>query len=140
MGHSYIEYGGNEFLARDSKIEWLCQFLLEERNNRLPNYKFTTSIDRLFEWWDTDEAFPGPGCINMKLDDFITDKITQEQMFSLLNGVKRTVASYGKAIPVDEMNRRCGYTVGGYMNEMPVPPMLEFLSRVRRLIENRKFT
>ncbi|TWU08634.1 hypothetical protein CA54_38680 [Symmachiella macrocystis] len=137
MAHSYVELSGNDILAKDSDIEWLCAFLFEAHKEHSAGKMESDKLDNLFEYWTTDEAFPGPGCTDLQLDDFLDDSKTKMQLILLLDEVHAKITAYGEYIPPEEMNRHVGLTeYSGYTANKPVVQMLGFLKKFRDLVEH----
>ncbi|QDU50240.1 hypothetical protein [Gimesia panareensis] len=72
MGHSIIEYQGQQLLLRDSKVRCIYEGLLYERD-RLGAAELPFNVNRLFDLWESEQngLFQAPGCIDLELDDWL---------------------------------------------------------------------
>lgn len=74
MGHSVIEFQGQQLRLHDSKVRCVYEGLLYERD-RLGAAELPRNVNRLFDRWESERngLFQAPGCIDLELDDCLQD-------------------------------------------------------------------
>ncbi|MFI4851539.1 MAG: hypothetical protein ACIAZJ_20680 [Gimesia chilikensis] len=74
MGHSVIEFQGQQLRLHDSKVRCVYVGLLYVRD-RLGAAELPRNVNRLFDRWESERngLFQAPGCIDLELDDCLQD-------------------------------------------------------------------
>jgi hypothetical protein len=133
MGHSYIEFSDQFMQFRDVDVVIFMRCILAERARIPPARLSSSQLSNMLAFWMSPDGFPGPGCINLQLDQFIANDETRNQLLLLVMNAEERVSSYGDTVPnqyLNEVSEPSGYD----FLDLPSERVLEVLRKFRRLL------
>ena len=107
MAHSYIEYNGKDFRVHDLDLILACTLVI---NNAVKtNHKI---LQPMFDEWVDSISNDGPGCIDLKLDDFLVDDESIQKLNQILELVKTELSGFPDNYPRNKLNESLkGYKI-----------------------------
>lgn len=106
MGHSVIEFQGQQLLLHDSKVRCVYEGLLYVRDrlgerDRLGAAELPRNVNRLFDRWESERngLFQAPGCIDLELDDCLLDPEDVEACLKLVDQLEVHVRGLSLPVP-----------------------------------------
>jgi hypothetical protein len=135
MGHSYVEFGDQSQHFQDIDIVIWVRCILAEWRRSQPAGLRPPHLDAMFAFWMTTDAFPGPGCVNLRLAEFLTDEEDRRQLLLMMTRIEQRIMAYGGTVPspyLNEVNEPPGYD----FVDQPSERVLGILRKFRRLLAN----
>jgi hypothetical protein len=80
LAHSHVAYADLYILLRDEQIAWLMENIVQEA----AVYEMPPGLNDLLEWWEDKRHTFGPGCIELRLDDFLRDTESPPLLIDIL--------------------------------------------------------
>jgi hypothetical protein len=115
MAHSYVEFRGKGFHLNDSDLVVFARLLARTSQSNPP---IPSEIANLLGWWEKSLDSCGPGCIDLRLDEFVTNPNSVEYLCSLLNAALAALRQFGTTISVEQLNEiaKAGARFVGQLN------------------------
>ena len=131
MAHSYVDFRGNTVHLHDEDIFWVMSLLKEAWQSA----GSPECLRELFCWWDTDEAKPGVGCIDVRFDEFINEAGRIDLLLRFLDVVEHRIRSYGPIVPADMLNGAVQSAVIIFLDQK-TEMLLPVISKFRELFKS----
>jgi hypothetical protein len=103
MAHSFIEFKGKSYIINDLDIIILVALIIDFVDNRNTK-KVDNRIHDMLDYWRTLIEVSGPGCYDLKLDDYLNDNLSLAAFKQLVNDLARDLDRFGVAINGAHLN------------------------------------
>ena len=134
MAHSFVDYHGEHILLRDGDIIIVVYLMMAEKSRMAQSNSVPPFLGKLFEWWEELLEVYGPGCLDLKLDTFLTDEEARAFITRLIDSTKQTISAFGEAIPGDYLNRLVRAPDIIIFGDQPIGYAVGALERLKNLI------
>ena len=101
MAHSYVEFRGKGFHLNDSDLVVVARLLVRASQSYPP---VPSEIADLLGWWEQSLDSCGPGCIDLRLDEFVTSPKSVEYLCSLLDALFTVLGQFGNTLAVEQLS------------------------------------
>jgi len=103
MATSFVAFRQFGFWCNDSVLEtWLSYFLeVLDRQENLPGW-----LQQLHQGWEAQATVGVVGCIDLSLDEVVTDESRVATLLKLAAQTNYLLAAHGEFIPAEVLNQR----------------------------------
>lgn len=123
MGHSFIEFRNQTKMMTDGDVIIITHVILDVARPWHDSDQLTDNIKGLLNSWNNLLDVYGPGCLDLKLDQFILTEADRNDMLELTKKSCGHIQNFGAVIP------------GNYLNQIVnAPEILEFFDRPKEEI------
>jgi hypothetical protein len=133
MGHSFLKFRGRHEHFRDLDIAIFVRTLLRCVRHDARGRTFLPELDSMFHHWTTPDAFPGPGCIDLALDEFLTTETAVRELLDLIGEAEDRLQDFQDVVPSAWLNA-VESPDGPDFVDLPVMRVLAPLKRFRSLL------
>ena len=99
MAHSYVEYNNRDFRVHDLDLIVACTLVMN--NAEKVDYK---NLQPMFDEWVDSISNDGPGCIDLRLDDYLIDDKIVQKLIQILDLSKREIDDFPDTYPKSKLN------------------------------------
>ncbi|WP_146232622.1 hypothetical protein [Pseudomonas protegens] len=99
MAYSILEFSGRFIRVHDLDLSIACFLVIEVGSGMA-----STFLDDVFEAWVDSICYDGPGCIDLRLDFYLTNKERESLIVSLIGEVARNLEFVSGFHPKDRLN------------------------------------
>lgn len=136
MAHSYVTFKGNDQLFTDSLISLLMDLATKEwRSVALKDDSFV-ALQPLFEWWSDLASHPGPGCVDLKLDENLSTDFSLAQLKQLFEILEEDLTRRSEHLSKDELNN-VSSRGGAFTCDLKTTVVLDSIHKMRALLDTR---
>jgi len=106
--------------------------LLDARKRIQEGHEVPVLIDDLLTYWQSISDSCGPGCIDLKLDEYLSDERSVRCFLQLLDMVEKKIGTFGDMIPGEYLTSLVGSPATVFV-DMPAKDVHAILNSVRSL-------
>src|SRR5579871_4489103 len=118
MAHSYVHFRGRYEFVKDTDLLIFITFMLEE-SEKSPTDNVSTLGPLAGEWREA-QVLCGAGCMDLKLDTYLADKVVLNHVVRLIERVKSTLRTRAPDVPREELNLRMARFGVRFLKDWPV--------------------
>ena len=133
MAHSYVDFRGRYLHMRDSDIVWVTSLLGRLRDELQPPQCSSERIGSMMRWWANPACNCGPGCINLRLDEFLISEDDVVYCEQLLARAEAQLKGFGYMAPAEYLNDVVQSATLRFGDE-PTHALIDVIGRFRGLL------
>jgi hypothetical protein len=130
MAHSFIHYKENEALIGDGYIYRII-YLLDDVYQRSPSG--SADLSDLFEWLLEVMDHCAPGCIDLRLDEFLDTASKVQRFVALIEGAISRAGDFGETLPGAFFNDRVQATAVIF-DDIETQKVVSKLERIKSIL------
>jgi len=115
-------------------ILWLVCCIIDESTRLRTGETLPNQLYHLLEWWKSPEAFPGPGCVDVKLEEFLRNEESLIVLRRLVDSVEVSLRGFGSTVPGGFLNRVSNRATYRF-EDQNTAHLLSVISQFRGLID-----
>ena len=108
MAHSYVQFHGQHLDLKDFDIELAAYLMMDQRKTIGPSALIPAEVDQLFDWWKRSIRTSGNGCIQLKLDEYLSSPPSVRAILGLIDGAIFHLQKLGDVVSADYQNQVLG--------------------------------
>jgi hypothetical protein len=117
---------------KDFDIELAAYLMIDQRKNTGLSTPIPTEVDQLFDWWRGSIRTSGNGCIQLKLDEYLSSAPSVRAILVLIDGAIIHLQKLGDVVSADYQNQVLGANlVYGERKSADIIAVLEKVKGVR---------
>jgi len=126
-----LDFGGRTVLLDDSSINTIVRLMANEIESCNLDRAASESLSRRLQAWVSEIEESGVGCIDIRLDDSLSDTRAVEQTLKLLDAVETTIRGFGDTVPRSFFRKAVGPE---YYQDVEARIILRDLNKFRNLL------
>jgi hypothetical protein len=131
MAHSFVEFRGRNAHLKDFDIELAAYLLMAQQNVAGKSTSHPPEVDKLFDWWKRSLRSSDSGCIDLRLDEYLSSGPSARAVVELIDGAIARLRQLGEFLSADYQNQVLGEKlVFGERNTSDVITVLEKMKAV----------
>ena len=93
MAHSFVTFEEKDIRVHDLDLAIACVLIVDAAKQNDVRPKIGPRISAMFDEWLDSISHTGPGCIDLKLDEYLSAKEDRGQLISILEHVRTSLSN-----------------------------------------------